>query len=109
MFFPTSSRRSRVSIMILRGESFLPVMFAGQDEVHLPHSVQVYASNNCFQLRSNTSLAPKRCGAASGFTGGGTKLGSSMAFTSTVTLSRLLNFPLGFKLEKKTFGNASRM
>src|SRR5688572_7139536 len=37
--FPTCSIRSRVSIMILRGESFFPVRLAGHSEVHRPHSV----------------------------------------------------------------------
>ncbi len=40
MFLPTSSTLSLVDIIILRGESFLPVIFAGQTAVHLPHSVQ---------------------------------------------------------------------
>ena len=34
-----SMRRCRVLITILRGLSGLPVMFAGQTDVHRPHSV----------------------------------------------------------------------
>src|ERR1041385_8444963 len=98
MFFPTSSRRSRVFIMISRGDSALPVIFAGQAEVHLPHSVQVYESSNCFQVRSVTSFAPKRIGTF-GSAAGGTKLGSIIAFTSLVTDCRLLNFPFFSRLE----------
>jgi hypothetical protein len=65
-------------------------MFAGQEEVHLPHSVQVYASNNCFQVKSVTSFAPKRKGTF-GSAAGGTKEGSIIAFTSFVTDCKLVN------------------
>ena len=50
--------------MILRGDNFLPVKFAGQDEVQRPHSVHVYASIKFFQLKSITSFAPNLSGAA---------------------------------------------
>src|SRR5688572_3197816 len=39
---PAILTRLRRSIKSLRGESFLPVLFAGHTSVHLPHSVQVY-------------------------------------------------------------------
>src|SRR5690606_27846102 len=95
---PTSAKRSRVSIMIFRGESSLPVILAGQTDVQRPHSVQVYASSRLFQLRSMTSLEPNRSGSSVG--GGGVKDGSSIAFTSVVTASILSNFPFGSNLEK---------
>src|SRR5690606_18646508 len=97
MFSPTSTIRSRVSIMIFRGDSNLPVMLAGQTEVHRPHSVHVYASNKFFQVRSCTSLAPNRAGISVSV---GENEGSSMAFTSLVTLSILVKRPLGYKFEK---------
>src|SRR5690606_910088 len=101
MFSPTISKRSRVSIMILRGESNLPVKFAGQDEVHLPHSVHVYASNKFFQVKSVTSFAPKRCGSAVASAGAanGSAVGSIINFTSFVTDSKFVNFPFFSKFE----------
>src|ERR1022692_1616052 len=98
MFLPTSTNLSLVSIIIFRGDNNLPVMFAGQAEVHLPHSVQVYESNNCFQVKSTTSFAPKRIGAPS--LGGTAAAGSNINFTSLVTDSRLLNFPFAKRFEK---------
>lgn len=53
-----SSSRSRTLIMILRGESCLPVRFAGQTLVQRPHSVQAKPSSSDFQLRCSTSFAP---------------------------------------------------
>src|ERR1700722_6475551 len=99
MFLPTSSSLSRVSIIILRGDNSLPVWLAGQLDVHLPHSVQEYASINCFQLRSNTSFAPKRSGGASAAGAAAAALGSSISFISLVTDARLVNSPLGFRFE----------
>src|SRR5690606_37712033 len=96
IFRLTSVNLSRVSIMILRGDNNLPVIFAGQAAVHRPHSVQVYASNRFFQVKSCTSFTPKRLTSPAG----GGREGSSIAFTSAVTDSILLNFPFGAKLEK---------
>jgi len=55
---PTSSVRWRMFMMIFRGLSAFPVMFAGQTDVHLPQSVQVRPSSSCFQVRSRMSSAP---------------------------------------------------
>src|ERR1051325_414037 len=97
MFLPTSSKRSRVSIIIFLGDNFFPVIFAGQDDVHLPHSVQEYASINCFHDKSETSFAPKREGVSPA--GGGVNEGSRIAFTSLVTEAKFVNSPLGSRFE----------
>src|SRR5690606_17876821 len=96
LFCPTSTNRSRVSIMILRGDNSLPVILAGQAAVQRPHSVHVYASNRFFQVRSCTSLTPNRL--ISPVVGGSD--GSSITFTSSVTADILLNLPCGSNLEK---------
>src|SRR4051812_33349890 len=105
MLLPTSVSLPRVSIIILRGDNSLPVIFAGQTDVHLPHSVQVYASIRFFQVRSVTSLAPKRPASAAS----GTKDGSSIAFTSLVTDAMFVNSPFLCRLEYQVFGNASKI
>src|SRR5262245_19733116 len=84
-----------------RGESSLPVLFAGQTAVHLPHSVHVYESSKVFHVTSSTSFTPKRCG------GGASLLCSerlSINFTSRATDSILFSFEYGSSRVKKTFG-----
>ncbi len=95
IFLPTSSNRSRVSIIILRGDNFLPVKFAGQDAVQRPHSVQVYAFNNCTQFKSVTSLAPNFTGSSfvSSGTAYGSAFGSIISITSLVTFASFVNCP----------------
>ena len=92
--------RSRVSIMILRGERSLPVWLAGHSLVQRPHSVQVYASISCFQLRSGASLAPNLTGAASASGAGaakGSALGSIIKSTSFFTAAMLSMAPCAVK------------
>src|SRR5690606_2712 len=103
------SNLSRVSIIILRGESFLPVLLAGHSSVHRPHSVQVYAFNSWIRFKSITSLAPNLEGASTAPSAGaanGSTVGSIIIFTSFVTDCRFLNFPFGTTFPKYTFGKA---
>jgi hypothetical protein len=44
--------------MIFLGSSTFPVVFAGQTDVHRPHSVHVYPFRSCFHVRSPISVAP---------------------------------------------------
>ena len=81
-------------------------MFAGQAEVHLPHSVQEYASINCFHDKSVTSFAPNFPGFGSGVTDA---FGSSINFTSLVTEASEVNSPLAVSFAYHTFGKAKRI
>src|SRR5690606_19494844 len=108
MLLVTSSARSRVSIIIFRGESFFPVILAGHSAVHLPHSVQEKAFNKLTQLRSFTSLAPNLA----------TSAGVSEAFSVVTPIIRLTSLvtsgifrisPFGFRLVYQVLGKARKI
>src|SRR5690554_6070900 len=108
MLLVTSSARSRVSIIIFLGESFLPVILAGHSAVHLPHSVQEKAFNKFTQLRSLTSLAPN-LGISASISGAGSVAVPSIKLTSLVTSGIFLISPRGFKSVYQVLGNARKI
>ena len=69
--------------MKIFGSSGLPVRAVGQTTRQRPHSVQVYPSSICFQVRSSTREAPKRS-----------------VFSRSTVASR----PIGSRFMKKMFG-----
>src|SRR5690554_1121560 len=105
MLLVTSSARSRVSIMIFRGDSFFPVILAGHSAVHLPHSVQEKAFNKLTQLRSFTSLAPN-LEISVGTAGAGSVAVPSIRLTSLVTSGIFRISPLGFRSVYQVLGKA---
>ena len=110
IFFPTSSIRSLVSIIIFLGESFLPVILAGQTLVHLPHSVHEYEFNNCNLFKSITSEAPNFSISSESVPSLENAMsGSIINLTSFVTLFKLLISPKLLSLAKYVFGKAKRI
>ena len=90
--FPISVILSLVSIKIFLGESFLPVIFAGQTDVHLPHSVQLYELRICTQFKSSASWAPNFSVLVLFVFENGSIFGSNIIFTSLVTEDKFESF-----------------
>ena len=88
----------------------IPVLVDGsQAAVHLPHSVQEYASSRLRQLRSKTSLAPKRGGGAVSVPAAGALSGSMAYSTSFCTAGMFFTLPSGSSRAKYALGKASRI